>query len=568
METSRSLSLIIAAALAFADPPQAQCQTSPPPDILFRGNHVDDGFGASAALAGDVNGDGHLDVLVGAEAFDDTEIAQGRVFLFYGPIQQNRNLNQADATITGEAVVDGFGNSVAGVGDVNNDGFDDILVGARSNDTAGIQAGRAYLFYGPLAGDLDAVDADFILSGEPFYEVGWSLTGAGDPNADGFDDVLVGAWMAGLNGKAFLFYGPLAGEQDVADAGATITGDLSNELLGDAVGSADLNDDDIPDLIIGAPRPPLNGNDTGRTYVFFGPVLGDLFSSQADVILFGEELNDEFGTAVAGAGDLNGDGADDLLVGAHQLFRPGNGKAYVFHGPLPAGIIAASDADAILLGEAPVVEEEDLFGEVVASAGDANGDGFDDVLVAAPNNNVGGTRAGRAYLFLGPLAGTTSASTADRIFTGGAQDLLGTALAPLGDLSGDGADDFLIGGPGVFESSVLEYAAIFFGASPTGVQNEMHGSGFALFQNHPNPVDGSTRIVFDLPVSGEVRLRIFDLLGREIETLVNARLPAGRNEMVWRPDGHPDGVYFYQLDAGSFSDSKKLTLRSRSMSLK
>lgn len=433
---------------------------------------------------------------------------------------------------------------------------------ARSNDTPGTQAGRAYLFYGPLAGDLDALDADCIISGEPFYEVGWSLTGVGDLDADGFDDLLLGAWMADLNGKAFLFHGPLAGERSVSDADAAITGVVSNELLGDAVGSGDLNDDGVPDLVIGAPRPPLNGTGPGRTYVFFGPVVGELLSSQADVILTGEEDNDEFGTAVAGAGDLNADGSDDLLVGAHQLFRPGDGKAYVFHGPLPAGIIPASEADAVLLGEPPAVEgEEDLFGEVVAAAGDANGDGFDDVLVAASNNNAGGTRAGRAYLFLGSLSGTIPAAAADRIFSGSEQNLLGTALAPLGDLGGDGIDDFLIGGPGVFESGVLEYAAIFFGTGSTAVENEMPARSFALLQNRPNPFDVSTRIVFNIPRSGDVSLRIFDVLGREVETLASGPRPAGRSEIIWRPGGRPDGIYFYRLEADGVTESKKLLVR-------
>ena len=557
------VSIVIALGPAAAAP--ARAELSPNPDIIIRGSHRDDGFGASAALAGDVNGDGHPDLLIGAEAFDDVEVAQGRVFLFNGPIQGNLNLTQADATMTGEALFDGFGNSVASAGDVNNDGFDDVLVGARSNDTPGIQAGRAYLFHGPLTGDLSALDADCIMSGEPFYELGWSLTGPGDLNSDGFDDLLLGAWMADLNGKAFVFYGPLAGELSVSDAGAAITGVITNELLGEAVGSADMNHDGVPDLLIGAPRPPLGDNDTGRTYVFFGPVLGNLLSSQANVILTGEEDNDEFGTAVAGAGDVNGDGWDDLVVGAHQLFRPGNGKAYIFHGPLPTGIIPASAANAVMLGEPPIVDEEDLFGEVVASAGDTNGDGFDDVLIAATNNNVGGTRAGRAYLFLGPLSGIVPAGTADRIFTGGAQDLLGTALVSTGDLGGDGRDDFLIGGPGVFESGVLEYAAIFFGESvTTSVAAEAPAGRLVLLQNQPNPFDVSTRIGFDLPQSGEVKLRVFDVLGRELEALVSGFHPAGRNEVVWRPNGRPDGVYFYTLESNGVTESKKLLLRSSS----
>jgi hypothetical protein len=324
------------------------------------------------------------------------------------------------------------------------------------------------------------------------------------------------------------------------------------------VGSGDLNDDGVPDLIIGAPRPPLDGEGTGRTYVFFGPVSGQLLSSQADVILAGEENNDEFGTSVAGAGDVNGDGAEDLLVGAHQIFRPGDGKAYLFYGPLPQGLILAGEAGAVLLGEPPVTQEEDLFGEVVASAGDANGDGLDDILIAASNNNAGGTRAGRAYLFLGPLSGTIPAAKANRIFTGSDWNLLGTALAPLRDLNADGRDDFLIGGPGVFESGVLEYAAIFFGTGTVAVQAMAPGAPLALLESRPNPFRARTTIIFDLPWSRSVNLRIFDALGREVTTLVNGPRPAGRSEIVWHPNGLPAGVYLCRLDVNGIAQTTKL----------
>lgn len=202
-----------------------------------------------------------------------------------------------------------------------------------------------------------------------------------------------------------------------------------------------------------------------------------------------------------------------------------------------------------------------LPARISRNGSDANGDGFDDVLVAASNNNAGGTRAGRAYLFLGSLSGTIPASAADRIFSGSEQDLFGTALAPLGDLGGDGIDDFLIGGPGVFESGVLEYAAIFFGTGSTAVENETPARGFPLLQNRPNPFDVSTRIVFNLPRSGDVSLRIFDVLGREVETLASGPRLAGRSEIIWRPGGRPDGIYFYRLEADGVTESKKLLVR-------
>jgi hypothetical protein len=439
--------------------PNLQAQTTPPADITITGESADDDFGWQVAPAGDVNGDGIQDVIIGAPSNDAVADFAGRAYLFYGPFTGNIDAADADAIISAEAFGDNLGFSVASAGDVNNDGFDDLIIGARSNDTRGIQSGRVYLFYGPVSGSLAAIDADAIISGADFEEVGRAVAPAGDLNGDGFDDILLGTDAAGASfqGKVFLFNGPLSGERTAASADAIITGSFSNESFGASVASAgDVNGDGVNDVIVGAPRFPLNGADTGRAYVFFGPIAGSMIATDADAILFGEAINDGFGRSVASAGDVNGDGADDVIVGADQLFNEGTGKAYVFYGPL-AGDIQAADAGAILIGEVA----QDGFGISVSGAGDFNGDGFDDVVVGAWDNGGGGFRSGRAYTFFGPLAGTIAGADADFIVTGVPSDELGMSVAG-GDLNGDGVGDLIIGAP-QFADGDPGYAAIFFG---------------------------------------------------------------------------------------------------------
>jgi hypothetical protein len=166
--------------------------TTPPADVTITGVGTDTDFGWQVAPAGDIDGDGITDLVVGDPSNSAVAEFAGRAYLFQGPLTENIDTSKAIATISAEAFGDNLGFSVASAGDVNGDGIDDILIGARSNDTNGTQSGRVYLFYGPVRGSLAATRADAIIIGAAFDEVGRAVAPAGDLNGDGFSDIFSG----------------------------------------------------------------------------------------------------------------------------------------------------------------------------------------------------------------------------------------------------------------------------------------------------------------------------------------------------------------------------------------
>lgn len=419
------------------------------PLVLF-GEVARDEAGSVVAAAGDLDGDGLRDLLVGAPLANTTALDAGAAYVILGGRTGALDLSSVDARVVGSNRDDLLGSALLGDLDLNGDGYDDLIVGVPGDDSGLLDAGGLLVFYGPVLGELDRVDADLSLLGLSASEAaGAGLGGGGDFDGDGVADVIVGSTGEDGGGRDAGLVTLLSGADlsaGFAGAIASYEGELSDDQAGASLCSGDLDGDGLRDLLLGAPYEDTGGNAAGAVYLVLGGGAGGRIDLRyADAQLTGESTTDFAGRSIACGADADGDGRDDLLIGAvgDDSISAGSGAAYLWTHTL-SGTRSLNLADTKLLGEAGL----DYFGRSVSFAGDLNGDGDVDLIIGADGDDAAGVNAGAAYLVLGPVpSGTLGARDLYLRWLGDAVDAgAGSAVVGLGDTDGDGADDVLIGG--------------------------------------------------------------------------------------------------------------------------
>ncbi|MFA5772076.1 MAG: FG-GAP-like repeat-containing protein, partial [Thermoplasmata archaeon] len=455
-------------------------------------------FGYSVADAGDVNGDGYSDLIVGAPSALDFGSPYGKAYIYYGGNFATFS-KSPDITLTGislSGTIGGrFGFAVSSAGDFNGDGFGDVIVGAPSAgvdwnnnnniDAAEYQIGAAYIYFGGATMDnvMDVNLSGVQYSGSDYTSLfGYSVACAGDVNGDGYGDVIVGS--PGYNtfrGAAYLFLGgkiPKAIPTQIYQKPSP----AAYEQFGISVASAGkFNDEGVTELyddfVVGAMNVTVGGKtNVGSAYVYLGDA--STFSTNAWQTFTGININDKFGTSVAYAGDMNGDGQGDIVVGSPG-FGAFAGKAYVYLG-------GASITTIELPGTLP----DDKFGTWVDSVGDLNADGFGDIAIGATDNDTKAINAGRVNIYFG---GATISTTPRFGFTGFAlEDKFGTGITGIQDMNGDKYSEIAIGAP--YNDSVgADQGRVYVYAIPVT-------RNVQLFTNQTQYIAPGTQITFSITI--------------------------------------------------------------------
>ena len=375
---------------------------SPQPQTRLPGERADGELGFSAARAGDINGDGFMDLVAGAPGYGDGEVEEGAVQVYLGSaagvsetVSQRLTLNRAAARL---------GTSVAGVGDVNGDGFDDVAAGAPGYGEGQAEEGAVLLYLGSATG-LSTSPVRLIEGGQAGAQLGFSVVGIGDINNDGFDDLAAGLPGYREGGAALGAVGVILGAATAALPNALdqlLLGEQAGSEFGAAVAGVDVNGDGRGDVLVGAPgydddvalrgvaRRGVNV-DAGAVYVFAGTGAG--VNATAVAVARGANAGDRLGSSLVGF-DVTGDGFGDTLVGA-----PGYSNGQLNEGAVLV-YAGQANADLRLVQTLESNHIEALLGTSLAGVGDLNSDGVRELLAGAPGYSNGQRREGAGFLYL------------------------------------------------------------------------------------------------------------------------------------------------------------------------
>jgi hypothetical protein len=393
-----------------------------------RSSAIDTSWGSEL----DVNGDGYADVAVSSP---EANVRLGRVDVFYGgPSGINAT---PGVTLRGPATQDGFGSALASAGDVNGDGFGDLVVGSPAASPGGALAtGRITVFLGSATG----LSASPSVTRDGLSMIGrfGSAVSGGDVNRDGYADLVVGApavdgagGSRSGSGAAYVYFGSATGIALMPSQ--ALDGQAAGDSFGGQVSVAgDVNGDGFADAIIAAHTARVP---TGSVAVHLGSATG--LSLTAQRTLSASAASDSFGWTIAAGGDVNGDGYADVAAGA--------ANANDWTGSLSIWLGGASGVEATAQRRLVGAAMGAGFGSSASMSGDVNADGFDDVVVGAARSPVLGLAgAGRAFVFLGSMSGVSAAAT-HTLDGVAADDAFGSATAIVGDVNGDGVQDFVVG---------------------------------------------------------------------------------------------------------------------------